>query len=250
MVESDDFDDPSLPDTNSGAKQAGNCPRRPRKPPRGIWDCPICGVDLEETWSEHCGRCDREVCYQCHWLEPNLCAECVNRTTGGPESQAEVRNSGEKKVGDDDHYRRARPVLKKVRCRHCGSIGHVAPQCPVLRRNTGVTFNAVSLGTMERVEDERNPDDEATRNLTRERTDVGEALLDGGAEESVGGTKALELLGKLIGPEQILIDRKDRPWFICEDGSLQKVKSKITFHMPAERLVGKGGFYVLEAPTG
>ena len=100
------------------------------------------------------------------------------------------------------------------------------------------------------VEDERNSDDEDTRNLTKEQSDVGEVFVDCGAEESVGGTKALELLGKLIGPEQILIDRKDRPWFICEDGSLQQVKSKVTFHMPARRLVGKGGFYVLEAPLG
>ena len=83
--------------------------------------------------------------------------------------------------------------------------------------------------------------------MTREQTDVGEAFLDGGAEESVGGTKALELLGKLIGPEQILIDRQDRPWFICEDGSLKKVEAKVTFHTPAWRLAGKGGFYVLEA---
>ena len=134
---------------------------------------------------------------------------------------------GEQKIGDDNDYQRAGSVLKKVRCHQCGSTGHGIPQCPDLRRN-----------------------DEAIRNMTREQTEVGEAFLDGGAEESVGGTKALELLGKLIGPEQILIDKRDRPWFICEDGSLQKVKSKITFHMPAERLVGKGGFYVLEAPTG
>ena len=152
--------------------------------------------------------------------------------------------SGEKKIGDDDHHQRINLVPKrapcqpcqskggekklgKVRCYYCGSTGHVTPQCPVPRRN-----------------------DEAIRNMTREQTEVGEAFLDGGAEESVGGTKALELLGKLIGPEQILIDREDRPWFICEDGSLQKVKSKVTFHTPARRLVGKGGFYVLEAPTG
>ena len=86
--------------------------------------------------------------------------------------------------------------------------------------------------------------------MTKEQSDVGKAFVDCGAEESVGGTKALELLGKLIGPEQILIDPEDRPWFICEDGSLQKVKTKVTFHMPARRLVGKGGFYVLEAPSG
>ena len=74
-------------------QQAGNCPRRPRprRPPRGIWDCPICGVDLEQTWSEHCGRCSREVCSECHWPEQNLCAECVTRTTGclGKEVQHE-----------------------------------------------------------------------------------------------------------------------------------------------------------------
>ena len=100
-------------------------------------------------------------------------------------------------------------------------------------------FDEVSLGATGSVGDERNPDDEDTRNRTREQSDVGKAFVDCGAEESVGGTKALELLGKLIGPEQILIDREDRPWFICEDGSLQKVKAKVTFHMPARRRVGK-----------
>ena len=113
-----------------------------------------------------------------------------------------------------------------------------------------MTFNEVSFVATGSVEDERNSEDEDTRNLTKEKSDVGETFVDCGAEESVGGTKALELLGKLIGPEQILIDREDRPWFICEDGSLQKVKAKVTFHTPARRLVGKGGFYVLEAPTG
>ena len=100
------------------------------------------------------------------------------------------------------------------------------------------------------VEGERKFDGKGTRNLTKEQSDVGEILVDCGAEESVGGSKALELFGKLIGPEQILIDREDRPWFICEDGSLKKVKAKVTFHTPAWRLVGKGGFYVLEAPSG
>ena len=113
-----------------------------------------------------------------------------------------------------------------------------------------MTFEEISFAAAGGAEDGGNPEDEDTRILAREQSEVGKAFVDCGAEESVGGTKALELLGKLIGPEQILIDREDRPWFICEDGSLQKVKAKVTFHTPARRLVGKGGFYVLEAPTG
>ena len=116
----------------------------------------------------------------------------------------------------------------------------MAPRCPLRRRRSEAVFN------------------EVMRDLTRERADVVEAVVDFGAdtvvdfgaEASVGGTKALELLGKLLGPEQLLIDREDRPWFICEDGSLQKVKAKVTFHTPARRIVGKQGFYVLGAPAG
>ena len=126
----------------------------------------------------------------------------------------------------------------------------MAPQCPIQRRRSGETFNEVPFAAAGRAEDGEKPEDEETRILAREQSEVGKAFVDCGAEESVGGTKALELLGKLIGPEQILIDREDRPWFICEDGSLQQVKSKVTFHMPARRLVGKGGFYVIEAPLG
>ena len=126
----------------------------------------------------------------------------------------------------------------------------MAPQCPIQRRKSGETFNEVSFAAAGRAEDGEKPEDEETRIRAREQSEVGKAFVDCGTEESVGGTKALELLGKLIGPEQILIDREDRPWFICEDGSLQKVKAKVTFHTPARRLVGKGGFYVLEAPTG
>ena len=123
----------------------------------------------------------------------------------------------------------------------------MAPQCSIRRRRSGVTFNEVSFAAAGGAEDGENPEDEDTRILAREQSEVGKAFVDCGAEESVGGTKALELLGKLIGPEQILIDRQDRPWFICEDGSLKKVEAKVTFHTPAWRLAGKGGFYVLEA---
>ena len=113
-----------------------------------------------------------------------------------------------------------------------------------------MTFDETFLVDTGGAEERENPDEEDTRILAKEQSEVGKAFVDCGAEESFGGIKALELLGKLIGPEQILIDREDRPWFICEDGSLKKVKAKVTFHTPARRLVGKGGFYVLEAPTG
>ena len=74
--------------------------------------------------------------------------------------------------------------------------------------------------------------------------------MDCGAAGSIGGVKALELLGRLIGPEQIQIDKDDRPWFICEDGSRQQVMSKVTFHMTAGRCSGKEDFYVPDVPAG
>ena len=113
-----------------------------------------------------------------------------------------------------------------------------------------MTFDETFLVDTGGAEERENPDEEDTRILAKEQSEVGKAFVDCGAEESFGGIKALELLGKLIGPEQIQIDQEDRPWFICEDGSRQQVKSKVTFHMPARRRVGKGGFYVLEAPPG
>ena len=126
----------------------------------------------------------------------------------------------------------------------------MAPQCPVRRRKSGVTFNEVSFAAAGGAEDGENPEDEDTRIRAREQSEVGKAFVDCGAEESFGGIKALELLGKLIGPEQIQIDQEDRPWFICEDGSRQQVKSKVTLHMTAGRRTGEGNFYVLEAPPG
>ena len=113
-----------------------------------------------------------------------------------------------------------------------------------------MTFDEISFVAAGSAEDGENPDDEDARILTKEQSDVGKAFVDCGAEESVGGTKALELLGKLIGPEQIQIDQEDRPWFICEDGSRQQVMSKVTFHMTAGRCSGKENFYVLDAPAG
>ena len=121
----------------------------------------------------------------------------------------------------------------------------MASQCPIQGRKSGETYNGAFGVTSGRVEDGEELEDEETR--IPWQSEVGKAFVDCGAEESVGGTKALELLGKLIGPEQILIDRQDRPWFICEDGSLKKVEAKVTFHTPAWRLAGRGGFYVLEA---
>ena len=121
----------------------------------------------------------------------------------------------------------------------------MASQCPIQGRKRGETYNGTFGVTSRGVEDEEELEDEETR--IPWQSEVGKAFVDCGAEESVGGPKALELLGKLIGPEQILIDRQDRPWFICEDGSLKKVEAKVTFHTPAWRLAGKGGFYVLEA---
>ena len=121
----------------------------------------------------------------------------------------------------------------------------MATQCPIQGRKSGETYNGAFGVTSGRVEDGEELEDEETR--IPWQSEVGKAFVDCGVEESVGGTKALELLGKLIGPEQILIDRQDRPWFICEDGSLKQVEAKVTFHTPAWRLAGKGGFHVLEA---
>ena len=108
----------------------------------------------------------------------------------------------------------------------------------------------ISLAVAGSAEEGENPEEEDTPILAKEHSEAGKVVVDCGAAESIGRVKALELLGKLIGPEQIQIDQDDRPWFICEDGSRQQVKSKVTFHMPARRRVGKGGFCVLEAPPG
>ena len=121
----------------------------------------------------------------------------------------------------------------------------MASQCPIQKGRSSETCNEGSFAAVGGAEDGEELDDEETR--IPWQSEVGKAFVDCGAEESVGGTKALELFGKLIGPEQILIDRQDRPWFICEDGSLKKVEAKVTFHTPAWRLAGRGGFYVLEA---
>ena len=121
----------------------------------------------------------------------------------------------------------------------------MASQCPIQGRKSGETYNGTSGVTSGGAGYGEELDDDETR--IPWQSEVGKTFVDCGAEESVGGTKALELFGKLIGPEQILIDRQDRPWFICEDGSLKKVEAKVTFHTPAWRLAGRGGFYVLEA---
>ena len=126
-----------------------------------------------------------------------------------------------------------------------------------------MTFDKISLVAAGSAREGGSPDDEDTRVLaqcakiigarrdqSKERQEAGEAIVDCGAVGSIGGAKACELLGRLLGPEQIQIDKDDRPWFICEDGSRQQAMSKVTFHMTAERHSGGGKFYVLDAPTG
>ena len=113
-----------------------------------------------------------------------------------------------------------------------------------------MTFDKISFVAAGGTREGGNPDDEDTRVLAKERQEAGKAIVDCGAAGSIGGVKALELLGRLIGPEQIQIDEDGRPWFICEDGSRQQAMSKVTFHMTAERHSGGGKFYVLDAPTG
>ena len=61
--------------------QGGNCPRRPR-PRRPVRSCPVCGDDLDSTWSERCGLCSLEVCWLCYWPEQNLCGDCIAGPTG------------------------------------------------------------------------------------------------------------------------------------------------------------------------
>ena len=113
-----------------------------------------------------------------------------------------------------------------------------------------MAFDKISFVAAGGARDGGNNDNEETRFLAKERQEAGKAIVDGGATESIGGATALELLGRLIGPEQIQIDSNNRPWFICEDGSRQQVMSKVTFHMTTGRRTGGGHFYVLEAPTG
>ena len=113
-----------------------------------------------------------------------------------------------------------------------------------------MAFDKVSFAAAGGARDEGDDDDEDTRFVAKEHQEAGKAIVDGGATESIGGVTALELLGRLIGPEQIQIDSNDRPWFICEDGSRQQVMSKVTFHMTAGRRSGKENFYVLDAPAG
>ena len=113
-----------------------------------------------------------------------------------------------------------------------------------------MTFDKMSFVAAGGAREGGNPDDEDTRVLAKERQEAGKAIVDCGAAGSIGGVKALELLGRLIGPEQIQIDKDDRPWFICEDGSRQQAMSKVTLHMTAGRRSDGGKFYVLDAPTG
>ena len=174
--------------------------------------------------------------------------EDVDKSKGHEDRKMSDKTGGETEAGCDDQ------------CFRCGGL-HRTSQCPApgdhkissptdQPEESGMTFDEISFVAAGGAEDGGNPDDEDTRILAKEQSEVGEAFVDCGAAESIGGAKALELLGKLIGPEQIQIDQDDRPWFICEDGSRQQVMSKVTFHMTAGWRTGKGDFYVLEAPPG
>ena len=126
-----------------------------------------------------------------------------------------------------------------------------------------MTFDKTSLVAAGSAKEGGNPDDEDTRVLaqcaeiigairdqSQEQREAGEAIVDCGAAGSIGGAKACELLGRLLGPEQIQIDKDDRPWFICEDGSRQRAMSKVTLQTTAGRRSDTEKFYVLDAPTG
>ena len=93
-------------------------------------------------------------------------------------------------------------------------------------------------------------DEEEDMRATEEHQEAGKAIVDCGATESIGGIRALESMGKLVGQEQNSIGPDDRPWCTFENGGRKQAMPGATFHMITGRRPGKDNFYVLDAPAG
>ena len=111
-----------------------------------------------------------------------------------------------------------------------------------------MAFCMVSFVAAGGAEDEGDVDGEVCF-LAKEHQEAGKAIVDCGATRSIGGIKALESLGKLIGPEQISIDFTQRPWFTFGNGSRQQTMSRASFQVSAGLRTGKVHIYVLDAPN-
>ena len=111
-----------------------------------------------------------------------------------------------------------------------------------------MAFCMVSFVAAGGAEDEGDADGEVCF-LAKEHQEAGKAIVDCGATRSIGGIKALESLGQLIGPDQISIDFTQRPWFTFGNGSRQQTMSRASFQVSAGLRTGKVNIYVLDAPN-